>query len=220
MLLELFLPIAPAIEIYFKGENFTYDQSKIIPADTTGLLPVAWQHYGIATDTKEFYNIYSSKRLNRLKINQNKHGQISKVISAERFSGKRIRVSSGVKLNFGENASGELFVRSSGKEISVKFNNDKWEECSVEIEVQTNTDLIEIGCRLYDEGAVYLNGFRIYVYENDCWTEFEVNGLLFEDQLIGSEPAGWIFEEVGYIFKILDFEKYHNDRFCIIEGKI
>ncbi len=219
LLLELFLPIAPAIEIYFNGENFTYDQSKIIPADTTGLLPVAWQHYGIATDTKEFYNIYSSKRLNRLKINQNKHGQISKVISAERFSGKRIRVSAGVKLNFGENASGELFVRSSGKEISVKFNNDKWEECSVEIEVQTDTDTIEIGCRLYDEGAVYLNGFRIYVYENDCWMEFEVKGLLFEDQLIGNEPVGWIFEEVGYIFKILDFEKYHNDRFCIIEGK-
>lgn len=218
-LLELFLPIAPAIEIFFTGESVSYDLTKIIPADTSGLLPVAWQHKGLATNTKEFYNVYNSKRLNRLNINQNKSGKISKVICAERFSGKRIRVSSGVKLNFGENASGELFVRSSGKEISVKFNNDKWEECSVETEVQTDTDSIEIGCRLFDEGAAYLNGFRIYVNENDSWTKFIEKGLLFEDQVIGNEPAGWVYDEIGYIFKILDFEKYQNDRFCIIEGK-
>ncbi len=219
LLLELFLPIAPAIEIYLKGENFAYDQSKIIPADTTGLLPVAWQHKGIVTNNREFYNTYNSKRLNRLNINQNRSGRISKVISADRFSEKKIRVSSGVKLNFGENAFGELFVKSSGKETTEKFNNDKWEECSVEIEVQKDTDTIEIGCRLYDEGAVHLNGFRIYEYENDNWFEIKVKGLLFEDQVIGNEPAGWDFEEIGYIFKILDFEKYQNDRFCIIEGK-
>lgn len=219
ILLELFLPIAPSIEIYLTGEEIKYDQKKIIPEDTTGLLPVAWQHYGIVTNTKEFYNIYNSQRLNRLSVNKNKSGQISKIISSEVFAGKKIRVSSGVKLNFGENASAELFVKSSGKETTKKFKNDIWEECIVETNIQADTDTIEIGCRLFNEGAIYLNGFRIYVYENNSWAEFKTEGLLFEDQKVGTEPAGWVFEEIGYIFKILNFEKYQNDRFCFIEGK-
>lgn len=218
-LLDLFLPIAPSIDIYFTDDDFTYDLKKIIPEDTTGLMPVAWQHKGIVTNPKEFYNVYNSQRVNRIKLNENRVGQISKTIKTLRFNGKKIRVSAGVKLNFGDNASGELFVKSSGIETSSKFKNDLWEECSVEINVKPETDQIEIGCRLYDEGAVYLNGFRIFIFENDFWNEYKETGLLFEDQEIGNEPDGWIFEETGYIFKILDFEKYQNDRFCFIEGK-
>lgn len=218
-LLELFLPIAPSIEIYFSGDDFTYDLKKIIPENTEGLQPVAWQHKGIVTNSKEFYNVYNSQRVSRIKLNKNRSGQISKSIQSERFNGKKLRLSAGVKLNFGDNNSGELFVNTSGIETSVKFKNNLWEEYSVETDVIPGNDKIEIGCRLYDEGAVYLNGFRIFIYENESWNEFKETGLHFEDQVIGNEPEGWKYEETGYIFKILDFEEYQNDRFCFIEGK-
>lgn len=218
-LLELFLPIAPSLELYFTGDDFTYDLRKIIPENTEGLLPVAWQHKGIVTNPKEFYNVYNSQRVNRVKINVNRYGQISRLITTERFNGKKIRVNAGVKLNLGDNASGELFVRASGNETALKFNNELWKECTVEFYNQPDNDTIEIGCRLYEEGAVYLNGFKIFIYENERWNEYKETGLIFEDQEIDKEPEGWNFDEEGYLFKILDFEKYQNDRFCFIEGK-
>ena len=97
LLLELFLPIAPSIEVYLTGEEITYDLKKIIPADTTGLLPVAWQHHGIQTNHDKIYDVYKSVRVNRIPKIVHHSAELSRVVDASEFRGKKIKLSAGIK---------------------------------------------------------------------------------------------------------------------------
>ncbi len=63
----LFLPIAPGIS--FNNKDVAPDTTKWIPSDTTGFLPVTWQHYGAELGIQS--NYYLSKRTNRPHVSKN-----------------------------------------------------------------------------------------------------------------------------------------------------
>ncbi|MCP5108545.1 MAG: hypothetical protein GY950_34490, partial [bacterium] len=62
---ELFLPLAPVIEVYFTREKREFEEIQLVPRgkDIKGLVVVAWQHYGVSLSDQP--NIYHSIRLNR-----------------------------------------------------------------------------------------------------------------------------------------------------------
>ena len=64
-LLKLFLPIAPALDIYQITEKSDFDISKIIPADTSAYKPVFWQHSGVKLNETPL-DTYHSLRINRI----------------------------------------------------------------------------------------------------------------------------------------------------------
>ncbi|MCP5047818.1 MAG: hypothetical protein GY940_11650, partial [bacterium] len=47
VLKELFLPVAPALEIYETGTGTPYSTASITPADSAGMKVVTWQHLGV-----------------------------------------------------------------------------------------------------------------------------------------------------------------------------
>lgn len=61
ILKDLFLPIAPTVQIY-SSESLPQEKPDIIPIEITGLKPVAWQHFGLRLSERS--NIYQSKRIN------------------------------------------------------------------------------------------------------------------------------------------------------------
>lgn len=63
ILIFLFKPIAPAIQIedYKQAGNFNIET--IMPKDTAGLLHISWHHFGVYLGKKS--NIYESTRINR-----------------------------------------------------------------------------------------------------------------------------------------------------------
>lgn len=63
ILLELFKPIAPAIQIADKNQNINFDIKSITPIDTSGLSTVFWMHMGVYLEHKS--SMYSSLRYNR-----------------------------------------------------------------------------------------------------------------------------------------------------------
>jgi hypothetical protein len=62
-LLNLFKPIAPALQIENAFQSPGFDLKSIVPSDTSGFKPVTWIHYGVYLGEKS--NIYQSKRTNR-----------------------------------------------------------------------------------------------------------------------------------------------------------
>jgi hypothetical protein len=69
VLLGLFKPIAPSIQIEEERKTGTFNVQAITPKDTTGLKKVAWRHYGVYLGEQS--NIYKSTRINRDTITEN-----------------------------------------------------------------------------------------------------------------------------------------------------
>jgi len=225
LLLELFLPIAPAIEIYFTGENISYDQSKIIPADITGLLPVAWQHKGIQDNMDTIYGIYKSTRMNRIPTIVNHFAILSKTIDVSEFRGKKIRIEAGIKFELEEkDVKGELWIKSlseNGSQSgynSIWFPFGKWKKYSVEIEITDEESQVEYGVTLYNEGILFVNGFKLEVHDAGKWRSAELNDGRFEEQAIGKSPENWNIVNSDYLYEIIDFDTFDNDKACFVQS--
>ncbi len=63
ILIELFKPIAPAIQIIDKKQDASFELKSITPNDTRGLKKISWIHYGVYLGEKS--NVYRSLRQNR-----------------------------------------------------------------------------------------------------------------------------------------------------------
>ncbi len=225
ILLELFLPIAPSIEIYLTGEEKKYDLKKIIPEDTTGLLPVAWQHLGIQTNHDNIYDIYKSVRVNRIPGIINHTAYLSRKIDAAEFRGKTIKIISGIKIPFEDiETHGELWIKSykpDGKESrysETHFTVDKWKKYEVEIDIDGDDSSIEFGVKLNNEGVIYINSFSMEVFEFGKWNSTGLNDGRFEQQDVGKVPEGWNIVNSDYIYEIIDFDTYDNDKACFIQS--
>ncbi|MCL2097439.1 MAG: S41 family peptidase [Bacteroidales bacterium] len=90
---ELFLPIAPTISFtqHAEEKNTTY----YTPSDTSGMLPIAWQHYGVKSDyyEKSSYVVipYTSARTNRQE-NTATGILIAGDIIPDEYKGKKIKI--------------------------------------------------------------------------------------------------------------------------------
>ena len=60
---ELFAPVAPTVKIFTNKQKISFDKKSLEPADTSGYLPMAWQHIGVGGTMPG--NIYRSLRINR-----------------------------------------------------------------------------------------------------------------------------------------------------------
>ena len=69
VLLGLFKPVAPSIQIENERQTRTFDLKSITPKDTFGLKRVAWKHYGVYLGHQS--NIYRSTRINRDTVTEN-----------------------------------------------------------------------------------------------------------------------------------------------------
>ena len=63
ILIELFKPIASAIQITDKKQDASFELKSITPNDTSGLNKISWVHYGVYLGKES--NIYKSLRYNR-----------------------------------------------------------------------------------------------------------------------------------------------------------
>lgn len=225
-LLDLFLPIAPSIDIYFTGDDFTYDLKKIIPEDTTGLMPVAWQHLGIQTNNDEIYDIYKSVRVNRIPEIKNHSAILSKNVYSEDLRGKKLKAEAGIKFELEDkDVSGDLWIKAKYPDGSVNsaaktpFIFGKWKKYSVEIDISDDITNAEFGVSLNNEGILFVNGFTLSVFENGKWISLDITDGKFQNQETGNTPVDWNIVNSDYIYEIINFDTFDNDKACFIQSK-
>jgi len=225
LLLELFLPIAPAIEIYFTGENVSYDLSKIIPADTTGLLPVAWQHKGLGINK---ISGYKSVRSNRINFPKNSFGTITCSIDASKYRGMKIRLK-GSLLAFVEDEDNYAYMWLKVERKDKKngfFDNmddrpitsDVWKEYEIAGVVDDDAQEISFGCALHGEGFAVIDYLLLEVNEDEEWKTIGLENPDFEKDKLGTEPKEWNHTEADYDFKVVSYYSESGKNTCVIES--
>ena len=226
---ELFLPIAPTIQVYHSNEK-PEDPMLRLPEDITGLEVVAWQHLGVGLGSAG--SIYRSIRLNRENIIAVGYGfgTVTQSIDAIEHRGKEIKLRAYVKTNvsnFGNQA--KLWVRVDRENRRMGFfdNMDdrpiklnEWKEYEIKGMVDADALKIVIGCLLEGLGQVWVDAFQLLVKnENDEWEPVEIKNPGFEEEDEKHKPKEWLHASPGYVYQITKEELYKGERSLLLECK-
>jgi C-terminal processing protease CtpA/Prc len=224
-LLELFLPIAPSLQITRTGDNIPYENSLFMPADTGGFKRVFWQHYGVYLGNDK--NIYKSARVNTVtEGSTDDFGGISQYVDAENLRGKKIKLKGFVKAEVkGGQNTGNLWLRVDRENGVMGFFDNMWDrpvklnswnEYEITGDVAMDALYVMFGCFLNGQGKIWVDELRLFVSDSGKWNEVKIKDSEFEIKDMDGQGLYWKGGNEKYSYQITDSEKYlGNSSFMI-----
>ncbi|KPK01948.1 MAG: hypothetical protein AMS20_12710 [Gemmatimonas sp. SG8_28] len=227
---DLFLPLAPTVQLYAVGE--TPPPPIDLPADTAGLMLVAWQHQGLGVGTQS--TAYSSIRLNRrnrMSAGSMAPGILTQAVDATRHRGKQIGLSAFVRTQVsGGGNQAQLWLRIDRPNQQRGFFDNmsdrpitaaEWQQYEIVGEVADDATRVVFGCFMLGTGTTWVDDFQIAVRdEGGAWEPVEIANPGFEQAAEGGGPAGWSAMSGGYDF-VLETENAHTgSQSLIIRDKV
>lgn len=213
---ELFLPIAPTIQIYESGQK-PKSLRETLPQDTTGLKVVAWQHLGPGWPATS-QSVYRSLRLNRenrLPIRASRFATVTQTIDARDLRGKRIKLKAFVKADVrGSGNRGQLWLRvdrAAGKRGFFDNMQDRpitsqqWKEYQIQGEVADDATRIALGCFLMGTGEVWVDGVQLLVKGGQgTWQVVDLKNPGFEQADDHHRPASWFAASPNHVYRVTE----------------
>lgn len=225
ILLELFLPVAPSIEIYETQKGLEYDLTKIIPQDKTGLTPVAWQRLGMSLNEKQKFDIYKKCRIGRFRTPEKNYSEISKRFSAAEFRGRKLRAKGTFCIDTDFEGYEACFFLdiygNDGKIIrrsEIKLDSDTYKEYNLEVLVPAEASEIKIGCKQTREGMFFIHGIMVEVLNDTRGQNEIVHTWDFESQDLNQPPIGWEYTLESSIIEVIDYNPYKGTKCCFVES--
>jgi hypothetical protein len=223
---ELFLPVAPTVQIYHDGEEPEAPMQHF-PEDTSGLKVVAWQHKGLGSGYTN--TPYVSIRLNRQNIlKSNMPGVLTQGISATSLRGKKIKLSAMVKVQVeGPGNQGHLWLRVDRENQQVGFFDNmsdrpilsnEWTEYEINGMVDDDALAIFFGSMMSGAGKLWLDDFKLQVLSGDRWESLEIQNSGFEEGEKSQRPKNWMAQSPGYRYKIQDRDAPEEKNCLLIES--
>ena len=225
ILLELFLPVAPSIEIYQTVNGLEYDLNKIIPHDPTGLTIVAWQRLGMSLNENQKFDEFKKARIGRLKIPKINYTEISRKVDASKFRGKRLSAKGilcidtdfeGYEACFFMDIYGKDGIKLERNEIYL--NSDTYKEYIMDVLVPEEASSLEIGCKQTAEGIFYISGIKLEVIDGTGREAEESYSWDFENHELNQPPAGWNLTKDSAIVEVIDYNAYKGTKCCMIDS--
>lgn len=224
---ELFLPIAPTIQIYHSNEK---PRLFVVPEDTTDLKVVAWQHQGVGLGTSS--NIYTSIRINRenrISTTGYSFGTVTQSVDAIDYRGKKIKLKAFVRTSLsGTGNQGQLWLRVDRENKQRGFfdnMNDRpiksheWRSYEIVGTVADDATKIFFGCFLNGMGQVWVDGFQLFAKnEGGGWETVQIKNPGFEEEA-DDKPKMWSANSPGYTYKLVSDNPYEDERSLLIENK-
>jgi hypothetical protein len=225
---ELFIPIAPTIQIYHSNEK---PRPFSAPEDTTNLKVVAWQHQGVGIGTSS--HVYRSIRINRenrLSTGGYGFGTVTQSVNAKDYRGKEIKLRAHVRTNVsGAGNQGQLWLRVDRENRQRGFfdnMNDRpikssdWQSYEIVGTVADDATKIVFGCFLKGMGQVWLDGFQLFAKNKaHGWETVQIKNPGFEED-INTRPKGWFANSPGYTYKLISDNPYKGEKSLLIENKV
>ena len=189
-LLELFKPIAPAIQIEDSSFIGDYDLRSIIPSDLTDFKPVFWKHYGVYLSDKS--NIYQSIRINRRTSADRNFCLMKYIPDISKYWGKEVKMIVSIKTNSNSKGKVSLSLNSiktvgldwykiiKKNNISVK-PNDQWKDYEISIKVIQNDSYILLGLDIDQLEHLYISDIKLLERENKTWNSIKIFNSDFND---------------------------------------
>ena len=200
---ELFLPIAPTLQIFASTDPAPPAPEALLPADTSGLELVAWQHQGFGFASPP--TMYRSARLNRPGPDTGtpRFGVLLQMIDATPYRGKRVKLAGSAKMEASSAGDGQvqLWLRVDRPDQEMGFfdnmddrpiTSDEWAMYEIEEPIADDASRIAFGGFLLGDGEARLDGFRLLVDDGSgSWTTVPVTNSGFENGSADGTPAGW-----------------------------
>ena len=224
---ELFLPIAPTIQIYHADEE-PADPMEKFPEDTTGLKVIAWQHKGVGFGNMN--SIYISIRLNRENILRGGTSAVlTQGINATNLRGKKIKLRAFVMAQSeGPGHQGHLWLRVDREKRQMGFFDnmsdrpilsDEWKEYEISGKVDDDALMIYFGSIMSGAGKLWLDDFKLLALsEDDMWEPVDIQNSGFEDGEDGQRLKNWGAQSPGYIYKIQEQNAPEGRKCLLIEN--
>ncbi|MCP4258895.1 MAG: peptidase S41 [Planctomycetes bacterium] len=224
---ELFIPIAPTIQIYHSNEK---PRPFGVPEDTTDLKVVAWQHQGVGIGTSS--HIYRSIRINRenrISIGGYGFGTVTQSVDAMDYRGKEIKLRAYVRTNVsGTGNQGQLWLRvdrNNGQNGFFDNMNDRpiksndWQLHEIVGTVTDDATKIVFGCFLNGMGQVWVDKFQLFAKNKARgWETVQIKNPGFEEDT-DKRPKIWFANSPGYTYKLISDNPYEGERSLLIENK-
>lgn len=217
---RLFMPIAPAVQIYRTGDP---PEPFDAPENASELTPIAWQHLGVRLPgiPTEFL----SKRTNReVRFSQEiSFGTITQVVDAEPYRGKAVRLVAAIRAQVdGPGNQGQMWLRVDREDRNMGFfenmddrpvTGDQWRDYEIIGDIAEDADRMLFGVFLLGRGRVMVDDVRIFVGDGDGeWTPVEIPNPGFEEGEIGKPPPDWSARTPGYLFEVSSESPHEGNR--------
>ncbi|MCL5990934.1 MAG: hypothetical protein M1419_02385 [Bacteroidetes bacterium] len=203
ILKKLFYPIAPTIQIFKVGQM---PEPIKLPADTTGLKIVTWQHYGLGNNDEKYG--YKSIRTNRHSDFENNDFICYQVLKATEYQNQKITLKLKLKSEF-KNLKSYLIFWSS----NFKFENDNYDNLvfksdtirlngfkESELKMQINSDATNInaGFTFHGQGKILIDDFQFLIKKDSKYQEVGIPNSGFEENNSKGKPLDWILKGDSY----------------------
>lgn len=208
ILKELFLPIAPALDIHESNKKTEFSSTAITPPDTKDMKVVTWQHLGVGFGGDQ--SIYKSIRLNRKNFFFEKmnFGTITASLDALPYRNKEFKLKAAVKVAEGEGHMWSRVDRENGaRGFFDNMDNrpiqpGEWNDYEIKGMVDQDATHIFFGCFLKGTGKLWVDDFQFYVKNQNGWEPVTIKNPDFEEDTDDSPPAGWGAYALSYSFKV------------------
>jgi C-terminal processing protease CtpA/Prc len=176
---DLFIPFAPAIQVYAKGHTVP----KTNPASQLPVKPVYWQHLGDGKGSVGYP--YKSMRINRparvLPSSSNDFFALRKSINVQQLIGKEIMLTSRIKadpfyhgrpsviIEIKEKDKNSVQTSSDGQLFSTDWNNHQVIKKVPDEAESINIYILNIGMA----GSLFIDDIQLKVKEGNGWKEIE-----------------------------------------------
>jgi len=224
---ELFLPVAPTIQIYYSGEEPAEPELGLFE-DTSGLKVVAWQHKGLGSGSAN--SPYMSKRLNReIVLKQVMPGVLTQGIDATSLRGKEIKLTASVKAQVeGVGNQGQLWLRVDRENKQMGFfdnmndrpiRSDERSVYEINGKVADDAVMIFFGSIMNGAGKLWLDDFKLLALSDDNqWEPVNIKNPGFELGEVGQPPKHWDARSQGYRYKVQKQDSPVGEKCLLIES--
>lgn len=201
ILLNLFQPIAPGIQIEDSSNVVNFNLQFIIPNDTVGLKQVSWRHYGVFLG--EMSNTYQSIRINRDTLNGKNICLVNYISDIKKYWGKEVKMIVSMKSAKEKEGYVSLYLSSVKdigqdyisrlqKERRIVMATDQWADFETIIKVNQNDKYILCGLDIDQLESLFVSNIILMVKENKTWkpiekfskgfeqSDWDKNGFLYE----------------------------------------
>ncbi len=224
---ELFLPIAPTIQVYYSGEEPAEPAIGLVE-DTSGLKVVAWQHKGLGSGSAN--SPYMSKRLNReIVLKPVMPGVLTQGIDAKSLRGKEIKLTASVRAQVeGIGNQGQLWLRVDRENKQMGFfdnmrdrpiRSHEWSVYEINGKVADDAVMIFFGSIMNGKGKLWLDDFKLLTLSDDNqWGPVDIKNPGFELGEVGQPPKHWGARSQGYRYKVQKQDSLVGEKCLLIES--
>jgi len=221
---DLFLPIAPTLQIGAK--NSTFNKAQLVPPSLSGYKTIAWQHLGVGL-VNDKRSPYQSARTYRNivfeKVPLQEGALIISGLDAKAYRGKEFKLQARAKMVSGTGdghlwASVDLNNRKSGF-----FNNmteapiikNEWQDYTITGLIDTNAVSLVTGAYLSGRGEFLFDNFTVSIKEGGEWKE------VFKDDVKSKKTGAFninAYANAEYSYNIIEDEKAPSQKWTLIKS--